>query len=263
MIQAYQAVVTDQLPDRGGVLVRFLDGFQMPGGAAEDFGWVRVLQPQAHPAGAARVCLPEPGETGIVLVLPKGMHVWLGSMHWQNSNRIDGESGFFLDRLPNGVQTQARLDGAAWQWEHPSGLRVTVTKDGVAMPAPARHGDGAEVSPGEVGVEVAHPKGPTLRIKPDGAMEVATMGGGLLQVDADGNLDASGFASVTFQAGSKRFAMEGFFDWVKDTLVTWTKAHTHTSASSGSPTSPPIQAGSLAAPTQAACLSPTTFKGPQ
>ena len=233
------AEVSEVLRDVPGIRVRFRD-LAPSGTAASDF--VRVLCPRMHTTGGAAGWLPEVGELGVVVQTWDGTWIWLGSLPFLNGHQFDLTPGLAFLRHPSGLAIQVREKGD-FELSHPSGLRVTIAKEPGALPALEATSSPTTGDTTAPVVEIVHPSGASV------------------EIDADGNGKVRGFASLVFQDGEKRFSMEGLFDYLKDTLVSWAKGHTHTSASSGSPTSAPLQA--LADPSKDACCSPTTFKGPQ
>ena len=233
------AEVTEVLKDAPGLRCRFRD-LVGSGTAASDF--VRVLCPRMHTTGGASAWLPEVGELGVVVQTWDGTWIWLGSLPYLNAHQFDMTPGLAYLRHPSGLVVQVR-EGGDFELAHPSGLRITIAKEAGALPALKATSSPTTGDTAAPVVEVVHPSGATV------------------EIDPEGNGKVRGFASLVFQDGEKRFSMEGLFDYLKDTLVSWAKSHTHTSASSGSPTSAPIQ--SLTDPAKDSCCSPASFKGPQ
>lgn len=247
-MRAYLATVSRVLPDRHGVQVRFNDGVHAMDTGDDRTFFVRVLARRAHPQGGAEIELPEVGETGLVIELPNLIQVWIGSIHWQDLNQVDPSPHLAMQRHESGVRRQVRANGDL-QFDHPSGLRVTVASKPGALSDLQRKGQAGPVPPkSDCVVEIAHPAGLAATVDKDGALTLDFPAGGALAVDKDGKLTIQGFASVQLQDANARFCMED--------LYTWVKGHVHTSAASGSPTSPPT--------TQppASSLSPSTFQGP-
>jgi hypothetical protein len=235
----YAAVVTEVMPAVPGVRVRFKD--LAPSGFAQ-YDFARVLTPRMSSTGGAASWLPEVDELGVVGELEGGYLVWLGSLPFLDKNQADPTPGLAFWKHQSGVVLQVRENGDT-ELSHPSGLRFTVSRDGDALPAlqatsqpPARDG----VVPV---LTISHPSGAEVK------------------VDADGNGVLHGFASLTIQDGTKRFSMEGLFDFVAS-FVTWAKTHTHSGVTGGGGTTgAPV--GLPSDPVADSCLSPATLKGPQ
>lgn len=247
MILGALATVAKVLPERHGVLVRFAGLSQTFDTGDEAGPFVRVLARRAHPAGGAEVDLPQVGELGVVLSLDDGHQVWLGSLHWQDTNWIDPTSDLSMHRHTSGVTRQVRKNGDM-QLDHPSGLRITIAEAQGALPALERKGEASQPPQGPVDVEIAHPAGWGAHVDPDGAMTMTFPAGGSISVDKDGNLAAHGFAKMLLQEANARFCMED--------LLTWAKDHKHTAQGATAITTVPT--------TQppASSLSPDTMKGP-
>lgn len=238
----WMAVVTELLPEVAGVRVRFED-LVLSGFAENDY--VRVLQPRMSPSGGAAIWLPEVGELGIVALLDGGAYVWMGSLPFQDANQAPATPGILYVRHQSGASIQVLSNGDL-QVRHPSGARVTIAQEAGEIPEP--NVSGQPVIGGVTSAPV---------------MQVSHPSGAMVEVDAGGNGKIHGFASLVFQDGEGRFAMDSLVTgWLTD-LTTWAKAHTHTSSSPGYPTSAPVQAGQLAAPKVDATCSPETFKGPR
>ncbi|MBI3131479.1 MAG: hypothetical protein HYZ13_09150 [Acidobacteria bacterium] len=244
------ATVYEVLPEKHGVLVAFRDLSAAYDVGRLESGFVRVAAERAHPTGGAAVRLPEVGELGVVLELDGGFLVWLCSLHWQDHHQIDPDPDLELHRHPSGVLRRIRANGDT-EWLHPSGVRVTVSRDGQPLSKPKRKGEGFEPDGTVPHLVMAHPAVGILRLSPEGEIALEHASGGTINVSAEGNLRFQGFASTGFEAAAKRFVMEPLLDWLK--------AHTHASAAPGSPTSTPLQAGDLRPDTH---CTPDTFKGP-
>lgn len=244
------ATVYEVLPEKHGVLVTFRDLSATYDVGLFESGFVRVAADRAHPTGGASVRLPEIGELGVVLELEGGLLVWLCSLHWQDHHQIDPDPDLELHRHPSGILQRIRRNGDA-EWRHPSGFRITVSQDGKALPKPRRKGEGFEPDAKVPHLVLEHPSAGVLRFTPDGDVILEHPSGGKATLSPKGELALGGFKSIGFEAAAQRFVMEPLLDWLK--------AHTHTSGSSGSPTSPPCEAGSL---TPDSHCTPETFKGP-
>lgn len=242
------ATVAKVLPERHGVLVRFAGGAASYDTGDDSGPFVRVLARRAHPSGGAEVDLPQVGELGVVVELDDQHQVWLGSIHWQDLNQIDPTTDLSMRRHTSGVTRQARANGDV-QFDHPSGLRITIAEAKGALPALQRKGDVAQPPVGPVDVEVAHPSGWNMHLDNDGALTLTFPSGGLISVDKDGKMMVKNFAEVGLQDANARFVMEALFDWVKN--------HTHSGVQAGGGTT-----GQPSSPPPDASLSPTTFKGP-
>jgi hypothetical protein len=222
------AMVLEQVPERGGVKVRFTDMVES-GFAQNDF--VRVLCARSSKGGGASQWLPEVGELGVVGVLFNSFYVWVGSLPFQDQNQIDATTDLAFLRHQSGVQTQVRGNGDV-EVLHPSGARITISQEAGALPdlqatsQPATRGNTSAPV-----IELSHPAG------------------GAIQIDAEGNLVINGFESVTFQDGAARFVM--------DALVDSFNNHLHTTTTPGNPTSVPT----VPLVKDDVC-SPNTFKGP-
>jgi hypothetical protein len=244
------AYVIQVLQAQHGVLVAFRDGVYFPDGGHR---FVRVLASRAHASGGAAIRLPQVGELGLVVEVDEALSVWLGSLHWDAVNQVDGEP--FLDSFQHesGLRRHVHRNGDV-QLEHPSGTCLRIVEsgsDGQGARLPYPHGNNVpqETQTAAPWVILDHPKAGSLRLHPDGTFEFAHASGGGISVDPGGHLVMHGFASQTFQDGTKRFCMEDFF--------TWAETHTHSgvttgSGNSGAPVSPPPASG----------LSPSTFLGP-
>lgn len=235
----YAAVVTEVLPDRPGVRVRFKD--LAPSGFAQ-YDFARVLMPRMSPVGGAALWLPEVDELGVVGELEGGYLVWLGSLPFLGQNQADPTPGLAFWKHQSGVALQVRENGDT-ELTHPSGLRFTLSRDGGPLPALQASSQPPAADAVVPVLTISHPAGPEV------------------VVDADGHGVLHGFASITFQDGSKRFSMEGLFDFVAG-LVNWIKTHKHSGvtaggALSGAPSALPSD------PVADDCLSPSTLKGPQ
>ncbi len=244
------AYVIDVLPAQHGVLVAFRDGVYFPQGGPR---FVRVLASRAHASGGAAIRLPQVGELGLVVEVDENLSVWLGSIHWQDANQVDGERYLDSFQHESGVRRHIHRNGDV-QLEHPSGVCLRIVEaggDGSGGPLPAPHGStqNQEVVTPAPWVVLDHPKAGSMRLHPDGTWEVAHPSGGGIAIDPSGNLVLHGFASQTFQDGQKRFCMEDFF--------TWAQTHTHTGVATGGGTT-----GAPAVAPPAAGLSPSSFLGP-
>lgn len=244
------AQVTEVLHERHGVMVAFRDGVYFPTGGQR---FVRVLADRAHASGGASIRLPQVGELGLVVEVDESLSVWLGSLHWQDVNQVDGEPYLDAFRHESGFRRHLHRNGDL-QLDHPSGVSLRIVekgKDGSGSPLDAPHGSSVPplaVTPAPW-VVLDHPTAGSFRMRPDGTLEVLHKAGGSMVVDPTGKLVVHGFASVTFQDGAKRFCMEALFDWIK--------THTHGGVTAGGAAT---GAPSVAPP--AASLSPTTFLGP-
>lgn len=248
MILGAFAIVTKQLPERHGVLVRFPGGVASFDTGEDDGPFVRVLARRAHAAGGAEVELPQVGELGVVLELDDGHQVWLGAVHWQDVNQIDPTTNLSMRRHTSGVTRQIRENGDM-QLDHPSGLRITVAEAQGSLPPLERKGDAEQPPVGPVDVELSHPSGWNMHLDNDGALTVAFPAGGTISVDKDGKLALHGFSEVALQDANARFCMEALFDWVKN--------HKHTGVQTGGG----VTGGPQTQPPDSS-LSPTTFNGP-
>lgn len=244
------AIVTQVLPERHGVLVSFRDGAYFPQDGAR---FVRVLASRGHASGGASIRLPQVGELGVVAEVDELLSVWLGSLHWQDANQVDAEP--FLDAFmhESGVRWHVHRNGDL-QVDHPSGACFRIVEEGgdkQGGPLPRPHGSNvpSEAVTAAPWVVLDHPTTGTLKMHPDGTLEVAHKSGGSISVDPAGHLVIHGFASQTFQDGTKRFCMEDFF--------TWAKTHTHTGVQAGSGVS-----GQPSSPPPGSSLSPSNFLGP-
>jgi hypothetical protein len=185
--------------------------------------------------GGAALWLPEPGELGVVGVLLAGYYVWLGSLPFQEKNQVDPTKDIYYLRHQSGVVVQIRPNGDH-EIIHPSGSRISISQDGGALP-------------------VLQTKNATPQIKGNTSpptIEISHPSGGMIQIDGDGHLNVEGFASVTFQAGDKRFCM--------DTLVDRFNSHTHPYIDDGSPMT---TSGPTTALVKNEVCSPATFLGPE
>ena len=261
------AVVTKVLWDRHGVMVAFRDGVYFPSTGQR---FVRVLASRAHASGGASISLPQEGELGLVVEVDENLSVWLGSIHWQDANQVEAEP--FLDsfRHESAVHRHLHRNGDM-QLDHPSGLCLRVVEqggDGEGGPLDQPHGSNVPpvtVTPApwvaldhptagslrlhpDGTLEVAHSQAGTLTMAPDGTLTVAHPSGGSVEVDPDGHLALHGFASQTFQDGANRFCMEDFW--------TWAKNHIHSGGTISGKTAIPDEA-----PPDSG-LSPSTFLGP-
>lgn len=244
------ATVYQVLTEKHGVLVTFRDLSATLDVGLYEQGFVRVGASRAHPTGGASISLPEVGELGVVLELEGGLLVWLCALHWQDHHQIDPEPDLEQHRHPSGVLRRIRGNGDA-EWRHPSGLRLTVSRDGEALPPPKRKGEGFEPDARLPHLVLEHPAAGTLHLTPEGEVAFEHPAGGKIRLSKDGDLTFEGFGSTGFQEAARRFVMEPLLDWLK--------THTHTSTAPGAPTSPPIQAHSL---TPDDYCTPDTFKGP-
>lgn len=235
----YVAQVVEVLPEVPGIRVRFRD-LVRSGFAQADF--VRVLMPRMHETGGAASWLPEVDELGLVAEVYGSHFVWLGSLPFLDKNQADLTAGLAFLRHQSGVALQIRDKGDV-ELLHPSGLRITISKAGGQLPALKATSSPVVGDSTPPIVEIVHPSGAAVTI------------------DASGNGVIHGFASLAFQDGTKRFSMEGLFDYLKNTVVSWLNAHVHTSGSAGSPTSAPTSP--VASPVDSDCLSPSSFQGPQ
>lgn len=207
------ARVIERFPDKGGVRVLFRDA-SATGKQANHF--VRVLQRRAHPSLGSSVELPAEGELGLLAELSGLGYVWLGSVHMQDQNQIDGTDGLFFWRHDSGVQIQVRPDGS-FQLDHPSGTKLAFGPSDADLPALKAT---SKVAPGtapDPWVRLTHSSGLSFKVSPSGDLTITGLGSVSI---GDSNL--------------KRLVMEPLLDWLA--------SHTHTSASAGSPTSTPIQA---------------------
>jgi hypothetical protein len=242
------ATVSKVLPDRHGVLVTLNNGVGSIDTGDTDGHFVRVLARRAHPNRGAEIMLPEVGELGLVLELNDLHQFWVGSIHWQGNNQVDGTEELTMLRHGSGVLHQTRQNGDV-QFDHPSGLRVTVAAVQGALEALGRHGDaGVEPGKGDCDLELEHPSGLKIHVDKDGALTTTFPAGGSFAVDKDGALVAQGFASMALQDANARFCMEALFDWAK--------THQHTAQGATSITTKPTT------DPPATALSPSTFKGP-
>lgn len=241
---AHLCQVFQVLPDRHGVLVTFRDGTWTPD-TQQTF--CRVLARRAHPKGGASTELPEVGELGMVMELDGGFHIWMGSLHYQaeGENQVEPELGARVDRDSAGLVRRSRANGDA-EWSHPSGLRITVSEDGQALPDLQR--PGSPKNSKAPALELEHPSGAKVTITKEGDLTILGPSGAKLAVSKDGALVMESCESIKFQGGAKKFAMED--------LYTWAQTHTHTCTSPGSPSSAPITAP------PASSVSPATFTGP-
>ncbi len=250
MADLHLASVFEVHPDSHGVSVVFRDGVGSYRSTADPQGFVRVLVPRAHGHHGAAVSLPRPGELGVVAEL-EGLLVWLGALHWGDRNFIDPEPSLEMHRHDSGVQSRLHGDGRA-EWSHPSGLRVTVSPDGSALPDLERNGTGI-APPGPAmavpSVQVAHPAAGTLTLQKGGGVVLAHASGGTITITPAGELDFSGFAHTFFESAAAEFCMRPLLDWAK--------THTHTGVVSGGGTS-----GQPSSQPPASSISPATFKGP-
>lgn len=194
------AVVTKVLPERYGVLVRFSGGMATYDMGDENSMFVRVLTRRAHPAGGAVVDLPQVGELGLVVDLEDGHQIWMGSIHWEDTNWVDPTINLLMERHTSGVVSQIRKNGDM-QLSHPSGLRVTIAEAQGALPDLQREGDAALPPKGPCVVEIEHPSGTTIQILEGGRVVVSA---NLVEVAAavsiNGTLGVSTGASGTFGA---------------------------------------------------------------
>lgn len=246
MIVARMATCTMVLPEKHGVLVSFGNGVGSIGG--DDGPFVRVLARRAHPTRGAEVDLPEVGELGLVIELSDLHQFWIGGIHWQENNQVDGAEELAMRRHGSGVLHQTRQNGDM-QFDHPSGLRVTLAGAQGALEALKRHGPEGVVPPEtKCDLELEHPSGLKIHVDPDGALTMDFPAGGSFAVDKDGALVAQGFASMALQDANARFCMEALVDWVK--------THKHISTGATSITTVPTTLPGEDA------LSPSTFKGP-
>jgi hypothetical protein len=235
----YAAIVREVMTDPPGVRVQFKD-LVRSGFAQYDFA--RVMVPKMAPLGGASSWLPEVGEFGIVAELDGGYYVWLGALPFMDKNQSDPTPGIAYLKHQSGVVLQVRQNGD-FEVAHPSGLRLTVSRDGAALPA-LQASSNPPVGDTVVPIlSLVHPSGAEVK------------------VDADGHGLVHGFASLTFQDGDKRFSMEGLFSYVKDTLVPWIKGHKHTATGATAITTVPTSLPED--PVDSSCLSPAAFKGPQ
>lgn len=260
------ARVIQVLPDLHGVMVAFRDGVYFPENGDR---FVRVLAARGHASGGASIQLPQVGELGLVAEVDEILSVWLGSIHWQDANQVDGEPYLDSFRHESGVHRHLHRNGDL-QLDHPSGVCLRIVedgKDGSGSPLDAPHGSNVPpltVTPAPW-VILDHPTAGSFRMHPDGTLEVqhasgtfsldpggsislVHKAGGSFHVDPGGNLSLHGFASQTFQDGSKRFCMEDLWTWAKD--------HQHTANGATAITSKP---NTLPPSTG---LSPSTFLGP-
>ncbi len=244
------AYVIEVVPSQHGVLVAFRDSAYFPVGGPR---FVRVLATRAHASGGAAIRLPQVGELGLVVEVDETLTVWLGSIHWQDSNQVDAERYLDSFQHESGVRRHIHRNGDT-QLEHPSGVCLRIVEaggDGVGGPLPPPHGstETQEVVTAAPWVILDHPKAGSMRMHPDGTLEVAHPSGGGISIDPSGHLVLHGFASQTFQDGQKRFCMEDLF--------TWAQTHTHSGVTTGSGQT----GGPVSAPPSSG-LSPTTFLGP-
>ena len=228
----YLARVTERLPERGGVAVEFMDLVEA-GRSSNDFA--RVVQARMSKSGGAALWLPEVGELGAVGMTFQGYYLWLGSIPYQDANQVDPSPDIAYLRHQSGVVCQIRANGDT-EILHPSGARLTFSKEAGAMDALE-----ATSQPGMIGdtaapvVELSHPSG------------------GSIKIDGGGAATLSGFTSIIFQDGDKRFCME--------TLVEKFNTHTHLYAPGpGSPTDTAVPTTPLS---KDDVCSPSTFKGPE
>lgn len=203
--------VVKRFPERAGVQVLFRDA-SATGKQANDF--VRVLQRRAHLSAGSAVELPGEGELGVVDQIPGVGFIWMGSLHYQDLNQIDGTDGLMFWRHDSGLQFQARPDGS-FQVDHPSGTKLAFGPKDQDLPALKASSDVQPGTAADPWIRLTHSSGLALKIDPSG------------------NLTITGLGSVAIgDSNLKRFLME--------TFVALFNSHTHTSAGSGSPTSSPI-----------------------
>lgn len=190
--------VVEVLPERHGVRVLFRDGLTSPDlGKDAPGGWARVMVPRAHPLHASEVSLPRVGEHGVVIE-EEDFFVWLGAIHWQDHNQIDPTDSLHLRRDDAGSLWRAMEDGTL-EWLHPSGLRMTLSKDGSPLPDPARTGEGMPKRAPVPTMEFEHPSGAKIRITPGGMVTISSpllVAEGAVMVK--GSLGVSTGASGTF-----------------------------------------------------------------
>jgi hypothetical protein len=242
------ATVSKVLPDRGGVLVIFDNGVGSIDTGQSDGHFVRVLARRAHPTRGSVIELPEEGELGLVLELDNLMQFWVGGIYWQGNNQLDGTPLLSMSRDGSGVLRQTRQNGDV-QFDHPSGLRVTVAAVQGPLAALGRTGQaGVEPPKGDCDIELEHPSGLKAHVDKDGALTLTLPAGGVISVDKDGAFLAQGFASMGLQDANARFCMEDLWTWAKD--------HKHTAQGATAITTIPT--------TQppGSSLSPATMKGP-
>lgn len=235
----YAAVVTEVLPAIPGVRVRFKD--LAPSGFAQ-YDFVRVLATRMSPLGGAAAWLPEVDEMGVVGELEGGYLVWLGSLPFLGENQVDPTPGLAFWKHQSGVVLQVRENGDT-ELTHPSGLRFTLSRDGEPLPALQASSNPPAQDAVVPILTISHPAGAEVK------------------VDADGHAQVHGFASLTFQDGTKRFSMEGLFDFVAN-FVTWAKSHKHGGVTAGGALSG-VPSALPSDPVADSCLSPATLKGPQ
>lgn len=183
--------VIDQETGAYGVNVVFQDGVATSFSPDTPGTFVRVGQHRAHSQHGSDLGLPRPGELGVVLEMFGGLHVWLCSLNWMDLNQVDPDPGLWMRRHDSGVVSQTRADGRT-QWSHPSGLRLTVSPDGAALPELQRKGDG--VQPPEEAqavpcLELEHPSGLKVHVSKEGDVAVTKAKTLVAQVDGAASLD--------------------------------------------------------------------------
>lgn len=193
----HTAQVFEVIKERHGVLVVFRDGAY---NANNERTFCRVLAKRAHPKYGSSSTLPEVGELGVVLELDGGFLIWIGSLHYQADNQVEPELGATVERSSSGLISRSRPNADA-QWSHPSGLRVTVSEDGLELPELKSPGyaRAAKVP----AVVVAHPSGVTVTISKEGNVSLVgcqaiTVQGESVEIDTGPvDIDAQSFDLLT------------------------------------------------------------------
>lgn len=189
-------------PETGayGLNVVFRDGV-VTGYSPEGMGtFARVLVDDAHPLHGSEQRLPRPGTLGVVMELQGGFLIWAGAIHQREANQVDPDPGLEARRHESGIVRQLRADGRA-QWSHPSGLRITVSPDGKALPELRRKGSGIpapEAARKPQAVEIEHPSGLLARISPEGDLVVT--GAKTLQAKVTGDAAVESGGAIAFTA---------------------------------------------------------------
>ena len=241
------AIVYEQLPARHGVNVVFRDGTSSYDTGIHDPVFCRVGARRAHNVYGTDNELPKEGELGCVLELDGGFLLWVCSLDFQDSNQIDPDV-MAMRRFDSGTLKRMWVNGDQ-EYLHPSGLRLTISKDGKAFPEPKRKGTPKAFTAAVPTVQLDHPTMGTLTLNADGSVLLNHSSGGTLTITKDGEMRFENWAKMLFQTALKRFVMEPLYDWAK--------THTHSGVQSGGATSGPPQ---VPPPTNS--LSPDTFKGP-
>lgn len=257
------ATVVSQVndPETGayGVNVVYRDGTATFYDAKALGVFVRVLQQRAHPHHGSNLGLPRPGELGVVAELHGGFQVWMGSLHWQDANQVAPDPGLEAHRHDSGVSHRIHADGRS-EWSHPSGLRLTVSPDGAALPDLERKGSGiappdeARTTPA---IELEHPSGLKVHIGTDGSVSVTKAKTLTAQVDESATVDVGGDLTATaggdVRLKASKFILDGPVECTQTLKVAQgiegatvkagpidLAAHKHTCAAPGSPSSSSI-----------------------